>query len=313
VSVFFRPLPKPVSAAAVAACVGGGAVVVGDAARTAVGISGIGPGAPNSLAFCDLAPVAERVARSACALIIVGMDDDVVARPDQTLIRIQDPRRGFIAAVQALLPGSDRPRAPAAGIHPDAVVALDAEIAPTAAVGARVVVGARTRIGPGAVVYDDCTIGADVCIGPNAVLGWVGLAYHADAQGHRHFFPHLGGVRIGDATDVGAGACICRGMLSDTVIGRQVKIGSLVYVSHGVIIDDGAWISASVALAGHSHVGADALVGIGAVLVDNVDVGSAVMVGGGSVVTRDAATGEKLVGVPAHPVAAMKRFGPTPR
>jgi len=49
------------------------------------------------------------------------------------------------------------------------------------------------------------------------------------------------------------------------------------------------------------------------VLIDNVDVASAVMVGGGSVVTRDAATGEKLVGVPAHPVAAMKRFGPTPR
>lgn len=312
-SVFVRALNAPVTAAALAPRLGSGAVIEGDPARTATGITGIGPGAPHTLAFCDLPPVAERVARSPCAVIIVASGADAVPRPDQTLIRLADPRQGFIDAVEALLPGSARPRAPAAGIHPDAVVARDADIAPTAAIGARVVVGARACVGPGAVIYHDCILGDDVCIGPNAVVGWVGLAYHTDSNGRRHFFPHLGGVRIGEATDVGAGACICRGMLSDTVIGRQVKIGSLVYVSHGVVVGDGAWLSASAALAGHSHVGAEALIGIGAVLVDNVDLAAGVMVGGGSVVTRDAQTGEKLVGVPAHPVPKMKRFGPTPR
>jgi UDP-3-O-[3-hydroxymyristoyl] glucosamine N-acyltransferase len=311
-SAFVRALPAVVTAEDIAARLPG-TRIDGDPQRRVQGIAGIGPGAPQTLAFCDLPPVAERVARSPCAVIIVAADAMLTPRADQTLIRAPDPRVAFILAVESLLPGSSRLRAPGPGVDPLATVARDADIAPTAAIGARVTIGSRTQIGPGVVIHDDCVIGADVVIGPNAVIGWVGLAWHIAANGERHPMPHLGGVRIGDATDIGACTCVCRGILSDTVIGRQVKIGSLVYVSHGVVIDDGAWLSASVAVAGHAHVGADALLGIAAVVVDNVDVAGGVLVGGGSVVARDAPTGAKLVGVPGRHLAAMKRFGPTPR
>jgi UDP-3-O-[3-hydroxymyristoyl] glucosamine N-acyltransferase len=120
-------------------------------------------------------------------------------------------------------------------------------------------------------------------------------------------------VCICDRVDVGAHACICRGMLSHTTIASDAKLGSLVYVSHGVVIAARAWISAGTAIAGHATIGANALLGIGSVVVDNVGVGADVMVGGGSVVIRDASARSKLHGVPAQPVAAMRRFGPTPR
>jgi UDP-3-O-[3-hydroxymyristoyl] glucosamine N-acyltransferase len=102
-------------------------------------------------------------------------------------------------------------------------------------------------------------------------------------------------------------------MLSHTTIGDAAKIGSLVYVSHGVVVEARAWLSAATAVAGHASIAADALLGIGSVVIDNVAIHEGVLVGGGSVVTRDAAAGSKLYGVPAHPVPRMRRFGPTPR
>lgn len=118
---------------------------------------------------------------------------------------------------------------------------------------------------------------------------------------------------IGDRVDVGAQACVCRGMLSHTEIGDDVEIGSLVYVSHGVVIGVRSWLSAGTAVAGHARIADAGLLGIGSVVVDNVNLDAGVLVGGGSVVVRHAAAGEKLVGVPAHAVPAMRRFGPTPR
>jgi UDP-3-O-[3-hydroxymyristoyl] glucosamine N-acyltransferase len=102
-------------------------------------------------------------------------------------------------------------------------------------------------------------------------------------------------------------------MLSHTTIGDDAKIGALVYVSHGVVIEARAWLSAGTAVAGHARIAAGALLGIGSVVIDNVSLGAGVLVGGGSVVTKRAEAGTKLHGVPAHPVPTMRRFGPTPR
>jgi UDP-3-O-[3-hydroxymyristoyl] glucosamine N-acyltransferase len=186
-------------------------------------------------------------------------------------------------------------------------------VSPLACIAAGVRIGTGTRVAPGAIVYADTEIGHDCVVGPGAIIGWVGLAYHDGADGRRSFFPHLAGVRIGERVDIGAASCICRGMLSHTRIGDDAKIGSLVYVSHGVDIASRAWLSAGTAIAGHATIGAGALLGIGSVVVDNVALGHDVMVAGGSVVTRAADARTKLHGVPAEAVGTMRRFGPTPR
>ena len=245
--------------------------------------------------------------------MLVRASAEASPRDGQTLLVVDDVRAAFIDVVRQLLDGSERPVDPRPGVDPTARIDASACIAPSACIGADVVVGARSRIAPGAIVYADCEIGSDCVIGPNAVVGWVGLSYHDRRNGERLFFPHLAGVRIGDRVDVGAQACICRGMLSHTTIGADAKIGSLVYVSHGVDVGARAWLSAGTAIAGHATIGAGALLGIGSVVVDNVELEPGVCSGGGSVVTRHARAGARLQGVPAHEVAAMKRFGPTPR
>jgi UDP-3-O-[3-hydroxymyristoyl] glucosamine N-acyltransferase len=310
-SHFIRPLARAISVRALVDRVSDPASIVGDPERAVQGLGALSPGHPNTLAFCDTPDAQDRLAASGASVVAVAAP--MQPAPDQTLIVAEDPRAWFIRAVDVLLPGSGRPREPAIGVHASARVHADATISPAAAVGEGVSIGAGTRVGPGAVIYDGCAIGANCSIGPGAIIGWVGLAYHQGRNGQRAFFPHLGGVRIGDWVDIGANSCVCRGMLSDTTIGDSAKIGSLVYLSHGTTIGENAWVSASVAIAGHASIGANGLLGIGAIVVDNIALEPGVIVGGGGVVTRAAMTGEKLVGVPARHEPTLRRFGPTPR
>jgi UDP-3-O-[3-hydroxymyristoyl] glucosamine N-acyltransferase len=310
-SEFIKPLERSISVRMLVDRVARGATILGDPARQVDGVGALLPGHPRALTFCDAADAQCRLALSAASVVAVAAP--LQPAPEQTLIVVADPRAWFIHAVDALLPGSARPREPAVGVHASASVHADAEVSPSAAIGERVVIGPGTRVGPGAVIYADCTIGANCCIGPGAVIGWVGLAYHQDIDGRRAFFPHLGGVRIGDWVDIGAHSCVCRGMLSDTTVGDSAKVGSLVYLSHGTTVGDHAWVSASAAVAGHASIGANAVLGIGAVVIDNVALEPGVIVGGGGVVTRAAKAGEKLVGVPARHAPALRAFGPTPR
>ena len=289
------------------------ATLIGNPDRPIHAIGALSAGDRDVLAFCDTARDDPRLATTGAAVVIVPAGIAAPPRADQTFVAVDDVRAAFIDTVTALLPECARPADPAPGIHPAAQIGASASISPLACIAAGVVVGAGTRIGPGAVVHDDTVIGRDCVIGPGAVIGWVGLAYHDRADGRRSFFPHLAGVRVGERVDIGANTCICRGMLSHTSIGDDVKIGSLVYVSHGVAVEERAWLSAATAVAGHASIAADALLGIGSVVIDNVAIHEGALVGGGSVVTRDAPPDSKLYGVPAHPVPRMRRFGPTPR
>jgi UDP-3-O-[3-hydroxymyristoyl] glucosamine N-acyltransferase len=310
-NAFVRPLASPIGARAIAEQIAS-AIVVGNPDRPIRAIGALSATGDGVLAFCD-DPGGAPLSETQASVVIVAAGTSAAPRADQTLIAVEDVRAAFIDIVAFLLPGAERPDDPAPGIAAGAIVDESACVSPLAAVAAGVTIGPRTRIGPGTVVYIDSRIGADCVIGPGTVIGWVGLAYHDARDGRRRFFPHLAGVRIADRVDVGAQACICRGMLSHTQIGADVKVGSLVYVSHGVTVEARTWLSAGTAIAGHARIAADGVLGIGSVVVDNVALEAGVRVGGGSVVTKSAPAGQKLYGVPAHPVPAMRRFGPTPR
>jgi UDP-3-O-[3-hydroxymyristoyl] glucosamine N-acyltransferase len=311
VNAFARPLGQPTCAGEIGERLAG-ATLVGNPDRPIHAIGALSSQARDILAFCDAA-ADDRLAASAAAVVIVPAACTLAPQPERTLIVVDDVRAAFIDIVEALLPGAARPVDPCPGIDDGAEVEADAVISPLACIAANVRVGARTRIAPGAVVYEDTVIGADCVIGANAVIGWVGLAYHDRADGRRSFFPHLAGVRIGARVDIGAQACICRGMLAHTIVGDDVKVGSLVYVSHGVTVGSRVWLSAGTAIAGHAAIESGALLGIGSVVVDNVGIGANAMVAGGAVVTRTAPAAAKLHGVPAQAAASMRRFGPTPR
>ena len=69
--------------------------------------------------------------------------------------------------------------------------------------------------------------------------------------------PHVGSVKVGNGSRIGAGSCIDRGTISCTQIGANVMIDNLVHVAHNSVIEDRV-VMAQVGLAGACYIASGA-------------------------------------------------------
>lgn len=181
--------------------------------------------------------------------------------------------------------------APVPGIHatalvdPSARIAADASVGPHVVIGAGTVVGSRVRIGANSVVGHSCNLGNDsrlmanvtlydgvwlgsrVLVHSAVVIGADGFGFATDGEGH-HKIAQLGGVRIGDDVEIGAGTTIDRGALDDTVVEAGVKIDNQVQIAHNVRVGANTIICGCSAIAGSSVIGKNCIIA-GAVGVIN--------------------------------------------
>jgi len=155
-------------------------------------------------------------------------------------------------------------------------------------------------IHPTAVVYPCVELGKNVRIGPYAVIGAPGFGFVRKPDGDWLRFPQLGKVIICDNVEIGAQTTIDRGALSDTVIGRDVKINESVHIAHNVQIGEHTVITANVNISGSSKIGANVWIAPGAILRDHSVVGDNALVGMGSVVTKPIPANEIWCGNPAR-------------
>lgn len=198
---------------------------------------------------------------------------------------------------------------PVAGIHPTAVVASDAWIDPSACIGAYVVVeagawvgprveisahtyvGARvrvgedTRLGPRVTLCHDVQLGKRVVIQPGAVIGSEGFGF-ANEQGVWRKIAQVGSVCIGDDAEVGANTTIDRGALSDTRIGKGVKLDNQIQIAHNVEVGDHTAMAACVGISGSTHIGRHCMIAGGVGMVGHINICDGVFVTGMTMVTR---------------------------
>ena len=203
----------------------------------------------------------------------------------------------------------DRKPKAAAGIHPTAIVAADAEVDPSASVGAyaviesgarigagvsigaHCVIGARSVIGEGGwlaprvTLYHDVTIGARVSIQSGAVIGGEGFGF-ANEKGVWQKIAQIGGVTIGDDVEIGANTTIDRGALSDTLIGNGVKLDNQIMIAHNVQIGDHTAMAACVGISGSAKIGRHCMLAGGVGLVGHIEICDNVFVTGMTMVTR---------------------------
>lgn len=198
-----------------------------------------------------------------------------------------------------------------AGVHPSAVVSASATIDPSACIGpnctiadevsigagtvlrAGVFVGERTQIGAdcsisaNVSIYHDVVMGDRVCLHSGVVIGSDGFGYAPAADFNNEGWvkiAQLGGVRIGNDVEIGAGTTVDRGALDDTVIGNRVIIDNQVQIAHNVVIGENTGIAGCAAISGSSKVGRNCTIagGVGLVghitLVDGVHVTAMTMV-----------------------------------
>ena len=297
---------RPVTVAVILAAAGEDAALAqGSLDREILGVGSLDAAAPSDLAFCsdDGAAGAQAAARSRAGVIIARprvIEDVMAAGADAALVSSRRPRLAFIRVVRRHFVET-----PSQGIHPSAIIDAQCRLGQDVHVGPHTYVGAsevgdRTSIHGNVHVYPGTRIGRDVVIQAGAVIGADGFGFERDADGRLLRFPHLGNVVIEDEVEVGANACIDRGALGSTIIGRGTKIDDGVYIAHNVEIGADCMIIGGAAVCGSARIGARSWIAPGATVRERTTVGAEAVVGLGATVVSDVEAGATVLGTPAR-------------
>jgi UDP-3-O-[3-hydroxymyristoyl] glucosamine N-acyltransferase len=207
--------------------------------------------------------------------------------------------------------GSDYQLEDGAVVCPGAVVGKGTRIGkgsvimPGAVVGSYCDIGSDTKIFPCAVIYPRTMIGNGVRIHSNAVIGADGFGYARGPRGSEKIW-HLGRVIIGNNVEIGAGSCVDRGTLGDSIVEAGAKIDNLVQIGHNGHIKAHAILCAQTGLAGNVTVGQGAILAGQAGVADKVVVGDGAVIGPQTGVSKDVEP--KQVMMSAFPARQRKEW-----
>jgi UDP-3-O-[3-hydroxymyristoyl] glucosamine N-acyltransferase len=280
-----------------------GGELVGDPAVEVRGIATLRGARAGDLSFLVQAKYRAELAATRASAVIVPRDE----RDATPLPRIvcSNPYAYFAHVSQLFNP----PEPVAPGIHPAAVVAVDARVPASASVGAGCVVerrvelgervtlgagcfvgagaaiGADSRLYPRVVVYGACVIGARAIVHSGAVIGADGFGF-APEGGKWIKIPQTGRVVIGDDVEIGANTSIDRGAVDDTVIEDGVKLDNQIQIGHNCRIGAHTAIAGCVGVAGSTAIGRHCMIGGAAMIGGHLSIVDRAIIAGGTVVTK---------------------------
>lgn len=179
-------------------------------------------------------------------------------------------------------------------------IAAGVEIGPLSVIESDAQIGAGSRIDARVVIHHGAQLGARVQVKSGAVIGGEGFGFLSSATGHERV-PQVGGCLIEDDVEIGAGTCIDRGSLDDTVIGQGTKIDNLVHVAHNVRIGKHCLIMAGVGIAGSTRVGDGVVLAGQSGLSGHLEVGDGARIGGQAGVISSVPANAAYSGFPARP------------
>ena len=280
-----------------------GATLRGDAEKAITGLATLQEAGPAQLSFLANPQYRKYLPDSKAGAVLLKAADAESYAGDALVVA--DPYLAYARISHLFDP---KPKA-AAGVHPTAVVAADAQVDPSASIGAFAVIesgacigpavtigahcfiGARCVVGEGGwlapkvTLYHDVRIGKRVVIQSGAVLGGEGFGF-ANEKGVWQKIAQIGGVTLGDDVEVGVNTAIDRGALADTVIGNGVKLDNQIQIAHNVQVGDNTAMAACVGISGSTKIGANCMLAGGVGLVGHIEICDGVFVTGMTMVTR---------------------------
>ncbi|UVI28630.1 hypothetical protein [Paenibacillus spongiae] len=275
--------------------------VAGDAVETdreITGFSSIYDTRPNTLSWMKSQSLDWSVIRA--SVIICSANAELPTNTNMIFIAVEHPRNAFALALRAYYPKRTYAGiAETAIIGENCVIGKHVYIGHHAVLGNNVKIGGHTLIHSGVTIHDHVTIGCHCIIHSGVVIGTEGFGYERDPQGIAFKMPHIGGVIIEDGVEIGSNSCVARGVLSDTIIRRNSKIGNLTHISHNVCVGENAMITHLAHIGGKLIIGDDCWIAPGSVYKQGLTIGKGSVTGLGAVVIRDVPPFDTVAGVPA--------------
>ena len=178
-------------------------------------------------------------------------------------------------------------------------------------------IGHNTIIEKNVVIGDNCSIGSNniirntlvrnnVRILDNCIIGKHGFGFFPTENKNLRY-PHIGIVLIEDNCEIGCGATIDRGSMSNTIIGKNTYLDNQIHIAHNVKIGENTIIAGQVGVAGSSTIGNNVKIGGQAGISGHLKIGNNVEIGGGSGVIRDIPDNTKVMGYPAKNIREFLR------
>ena len=184
-------------------------------------------------------------------------------------------------------------------------------------IGMNCKIGHNTIIEKNVVIGDNCSIGSNniirntlvknnVRILDNCTIGKHGFGFFPIKDKNLRY-PHIGIVLIEDNCEIGCGATIDRGSMSNTIIGKNTYLDNQIHIAHNVKIGENSIIAGQVGIAGSSIIGKNVKIGGQAGISGHLKIGNNVEIGGGSGVIRDIPDNTKVMGYPAKNIREFLR------
>ena len=197
-------------------------------------------------------------------------------------------------------------------IKSGAYVGNDVKIGKNCFIGANAIVGNSVQIGDDTIInalasVSFCKIGNNVIIHSGVKIGQDGFGF-AHNNGRLQKILQLGIVEIHDDVEIGANSCIDRGTISNTVIGKQVKIDNMVQIGHNVMVGEGTVIAGCAGIAGSTKIGRFVQIGGGCNINGHIEIGDGAKIAGGSGVVKSVEPMKSVGGFPALPIKNWHRI-----
>ena len=179
-------------------------------------------------------------------------------------------------------------------------------------IGKNCLIGHNTIIERNVQIGDNCKIGSNtilrnsiiknhVTILDNCIIGKKGFGFFPSKNKNLRY-PHIGIVIINENCEIGCGATIDRGSLSNTEIGKNTYLDNQIHIAHNVKIGENSILAGQVGIAGSSVIGNNVKIGGQAGISGHLKIGNNVEIGGGSGVIKDVPDNSKVMGYPAKSI-----------
>ena len=176
-------------------------------------------------------------------------------------------------------------------------------------IGKNCLIGHNTIIESNVEIGNNCSIGSNVIIRntiikndvhvlDGCIIGKKGFGFFPNHEKNIRY-PHIGMVIINDKVEIGCGATIDRGSMSNTIIGTNTYLDNQIHIAHNNIIGNNCIIAGQVGFAGSSTLGNNVMIGGQTGISGHLKIGNNVQIAGGSGVIKDIPNNSRVMGYPA--------------